>query len=173
MKETFRNGILTISLIVGLVVGSLISFAAPAQAVSHTNVATQVHVPAKKLSKTKKANNKRSRAYYIAKTKYKGVRYKWGGTTRRGWDCSGFVTYVYRGAGVISKKSRFTSRSIKNSRKLKRTYHPKPGDIVVNHGGSHSGIYVGKNTMIAAQSPARGTRKGKIIGKRQYYTIRP
>lgn len=189
-NETFRNRNLAIVLIVGLV-GSLFGLATPAQAavptsVVSTQVATYglVSVPTKK-KKTKKkssATTKRAKALKVAKNDYKGVRYRSGGTSRKGWDCSGFVTYVYKKAGAKStKSSRWTTRSIRNDKKLKRTSNPKPGDIVYNS-PTHVGIYIGKKNgkpyMISARNPSKGTTQhpvkwGYVKSKNiKYYTIR-
>lgn len=189
-NETLRNGSLAIVLIVGLV-GSMIGLASPAQAsvptsVVSTQVATSglVSVPAKKKTTKKKssATIKRGKALKVAKTDYKGVKYSSGGTTRKGWDCSGFVTYVYKKAGAKSKNSsRWTTKSIKNDKKLKRTNNPKPGDIVYNS-PTHVGIYIGKKNgkpyMISARNPSKGTTQhpvkwGYVKSKNiKYFTIK-
>lgn len=180
-KETLRNGSLAIVLIVGLV-ASMFGLATPANAAAHsvtTQVSAAKHVTAKKSSSVDK---KRSKAYSVAKSSYKGVRYRSGGTTRKGWDCSGFVTYVYKNAGAKNKKSsRWTTRSIRNDKSLKRTYNPKPGDIVYNS-SSHVGIYIGKKKgkpyMISARNPRAGTTEhpvkwGYVKAKNiKYYTLK-
>lgn len=33
-----------------------------------------------------------------------GVPYVWGGNTRKGWDCSGFVLYCLRTSGAVPKE---------------------------------------------------------------------
>lgn len=99
-----------------------------------------------------------SSAYGVAVSSYKGVPYVWGGKSRKGWDCSGFITYVYENAGM--KIGRWTTRSIKTDPRLKRTSTPRPGDIVYNS-PTHAGIYIGniKGTpsMISARNPQAGT----------------
>ncbi|MGO2031354.1 MAG: C40 family peptidase, partial [Glutamicibacter ardleyensis] len=59
--------------------------------------------------------------------KYSGVPYVWGGNTPSGWDCSGFVKYVYAQHGI--NIARGTS-AILGSGQFKRTSSPKPGDLV-------------------------------------------
>lgn len=110
----------------------------------------------------------------IVKHAYAGVGtpYVWGGTSpSKGWDCSGFVQYVYKQAGVSIPRN---TSAILGSGKFTRTESPKAGDLVFQRGGSHVGIYVGNGKMIGAQNPSVGTilhdvTRNPVYG---YYTLK-
>lgn len=102
--------------------------------------------------------------------KYSGVPYVWGGNTPSGWDCSGFIKYVYAQHGI--NIARGTS-AILGSGQFKRTSSPKPGDLVFQNGGGHVGIYLGGGQMIGAQNPTVDTMihsvtRNPLYG---YYTL--
>ncbi|WP_460463842.1 C40 family peptidase [Arthrobacter pigmenti] len=83
-------------------------------------------------------------------TSHKGVPYQWGGESTSGWDCSGFVQYVYAQHGIdLPRTYQWHS--------MNRTKNPQPGDVVVQNGGSHVGIYLGGGKMISALNPSQGT----------------
>ena len=81
-----------------------------------------------------------------------GVPYVFGGTGRRGVDCSGLTRYAYQAAGIAlphlaaaqARMGRWISK-----RRL------RPGDLVVFNRGGHVAMYVGDGYVIAASS-ARG-----------------
>ncbi|GAA3328067.1 MULTISPECIES: C40 family peptidase [Paeniglutamicibacter] len=103
--------------------------------------------------------------------KYVGVPYVWGGNTPSGWDCSGFVKYVYAKHGI--NIARGTS-AIRASGQFVRTSSPKPGDLVFQNGGGHVGIYLGGGKMIGAQNPTVDTMlhdvsRNPLYG---YYTLK-
>jgi cell wall-associated NlpC family hydrolase len=83
-----------------------------------------------------------------------GVRYTYGGSSpATGFDCSGFVRYVYGHFGVRlahSSFAQFTSGFRVNRRAL------EPGDLVFFDGLGHVGIYIGHGRFIHA--PHTGTR---------------
>jgi cell wall-associated NlpC family hydrolase len=82
-----------------------------------------------------------------------GVRYSWGGSSpRTGFDCSGFVRYVYGHFGVSLAHSSFADYW--RGRKVGR-WAMKPGDLVFFDGEGHVGIYVGHGRFIHA--PHTGT----------------
>ncbi len=88
----------------------------------------------------------------IAGLAYTGIGrpYVWGGTTPNGWDCSGFTQWVYAQAGIsIPRVNAWTA--------MKPTSAPTPGDLVMQNGGAHVGIYVGNGMMISALNPSQGT----------------
>lgn len=80
-----------------------------------------------------------------------GVPYAWGGTTTKGFDCSGFLNYVYSKSGVVLPRT--TSDIWNHSTKVSK---PAVGDVVFfetyKTGPSHAGIYLGNNEFIHASS---------------------
>ncbi|HET7415220.1 MAG TPA: LysM peptidoglycan-binding domain-containing protein [Arthrobacter sp.] len=97
---------------------------------------------------------------------YAGVPYQWGGESLSGWDCSGFVQYVYAQHGIDLPR-------VYQWHAMNRTSNPQPGDVVVQNGGSHVGIYLGGGKMISALNPSQGTMVHNVnampvVG---YYTI--
>ncbi|MCY0906091.1 C40 family peptidase [Arthrobacter sp. H14-L1] len=81
---------------------------------------------------------------------YAGGRYVWGGSVPGGWDCSGFVQWVYAQHGI--NLPRTFQWNV-----MTPTGNPRPGDLVVQNGGSHVGIYLGNGQMISALNPSQGT----------------
>ena len=94
----------------------------------------------------------------IVKTafKYMGVPYVFGGSTPRGFDCSGFVQYVYRENGI--KTPRMAHHQFYAGTPIKKS-QLRPGDLVFFEtytvGISHVGIYIGNNNFIHASSSGR------------------
>ncbi len=88
---------------------------------------------------------------------YQGARYRSGGTSRGGFDCSGFTRYVYAKYGVSLPHS--SAAQARVGRPVPRG-QLKPGDIVYFHtyrrGPSHVGIYTGNNKFVHASTHGRG-----------------
>ena len=77
-----------------------------------------------------------------------GVPYVYGGSSpRAGFDCSGFVSYVYKHFGIALPHSSYAQLS--HGRRVLRKYL-KPGDLVFFAGGGHVGIYLRGNRVIDA-----------------------
>ncbi len=101
-----------------------------------------------------------------------GHPYVWGGTSfLLGWDCSGFVQWAYRQAGVELPRT-------EQWRAMVPTSAPQPGDLVAqNQDGpdhwSHVGIYVGDGMMISALNPDVGTvlLPTSATGTSRYFTL--
>ncbi len=89
---------------------------------------------------------------------YRGMPYRWGGDTTRGFDCSGFVKAVYRKWGIYLPHC--AAEQIHSGERIPRS-KLQPGDLVFfkntyRHGPSHVGIYVGNGWFIHAADPAQG-----------------
>lgn len=82
-----------------------------------------------------------------------GVPYVWGGGTPDGFDCSGFIQYVYVQNGVSMPRTAAEQYNVGTS--ITKT-QLKPGDLVFfetyKPGPSHVGIYLGGNRFIHASS---------------------
>ena len=90
-----------------------------------------------------------------------GCKYVYGGTTPSGFDCSGYVKYVFSHFGV--KLSRTSASQYSNSVRISKS-ELNVGDLVFftqTRGSSkvgHVGIYVGGGQFIHAASPGKGVR---------------
>jgi peptidoglycan DL-endopeptidase CwlO len=108
-----------------------------------------------------------SRVVKIAK-RYLGVRYKFGGESPAGFDCSGLVEFVYAQVGIHLPHSAIEQGRIGHRVSLA---HAVPGDVVVMNGGAHVGIYIGDHEMIDAPEPGRRVSVDKIYDN-DYYIVR-
>jgi cell wall-associated NlpC family hydrolase len=82
-----------------------------------------------------------------------GVPYRWGGTSpSTGFDCSGFVQFVYRHYGIHLPRTTYSQ--FDTGRRVPRSAL-RPGDLVFFDGVGHVGLYVGGGRFIHA--PHSGT----------------
>ncbi|MDO4671104.1 MAG: C40 family peptidase, partial [Aerococcus sp.] len=93
---------------------------------------------------------------------YLGTPYVWGGSTPSGFDCSGFVQYVYAQAG--RQLSRVTQTQEFEGPRISVS-EAKPGDLLFwgSYGNSyHVAIYVGNGQYIHAPQPGESVSYGTI-----------
>ena len=91
----------------------------------------------------------------VSKAKeYMGTPYVYGGSTPSGFDCSGFVYYVFRQCGYSVTRTATTQNG--DGVQVSRS-ELQPGDILIFYnsaksGIGHSGIYIGGGEFIHASS---------------------
>ncbi|SAY97511.1 C40 family peptidase [Cardiobacterium hominis] len=101
--------------------------------------------------------------------KFIGTPYVWGGTSPKGFDCSGLVHYLYQKQGVsIPRNSR------EQFSRLPVASNPQPGDLVFfrrNGTINHVGLYLGGGKMLHAPQTGSKVRiedMGRPNWKRRY-----
>jgi cell wall-associated NlpC family hydrolase len=120
--------------------------------------------PEKKRETTRSTRGERVAS--IAK-RYLGVPYRWGGESpKTGFDCSGFVQYVFSRVGV--SLPRVVSAQWTVGRRVSRSAL-RPGDIVFFNGLGHDGIYIGGNRFVHSPSSGDVVKISTITG---YYADR-
>jgi cell wall-associated NlpC family hydrolase len=82
-----------------------------------------------------------------------GTPYHWGGSTPAGFDCSGYIQYVYARFGVRMDHSTY---AIRGAFPPVSRANLRAGDIVFFAGDGHAGIYIGRGRFI--HSPSSGKR---------------
>jgi len=99
---------------------------------------------------------------YTHYNEWRGVRYRDGGMSKKGIDCSGFVHLAYK--QKLHKSIPRSTELMSESGKKININKVKPGDVVFFKTGwkvRHVGIYVGKGEFIHASS-SRGVTKSKL-----------
>jgi cell wall-associated NlpC family hydrolase len=116
--------------------------------------------------KAPQASARGTRVATIAQ-RYLGVAYRYGGESpRTGFDCSGFVQYVFSRVGV--SLPRVVSAQWRVGRRVSRSAL-RPGDIVFFNGLGHDGIYIGGNRFVHSPSSGDVVKISTITG---YYADR-
>ncbi|MCK1996008.1 C40 family peptidase [Psychrobacillus psychrodurans] len=91
-----------------------------------------------------------------------GTKYRGGGTTKAGFDCSGFVSYVYNDLGVSLPRT--SSGMYASGSKIDKS-DLSSGDLVFfntsGRGVSHVGIYIGDGKFIHS-STSKGVKIDKL-----------
>jgi len=82
--------------------------------------------------------------------RYIGTPYVYGGSTPDGFDCSGFVSYVYAQLGVSLPR---TDTAIKAAGTIISRADAQPGDLIWSPG--HISIYAGGNDQIDSPRPGK------------------
>jgi len=107
--------------------------------------------------KAKKQNELRQRKAIVQTAKlYLGSKYVYGGSSTKGFDCSGLCQYVYKQHGIaLPRNSKAQKKALLSRRAVRKL---KPGDLVffgrlrVNHVGIVVGSGKDRLVMIHAAS---------------------
>ncbi len=158
--------------------------AAEAKAKAEAAAKAQAAAKAKKASSNKSSSytapaaSGKGGAIVSQARKYLGVRYVYGGTTPKGFDCSGLVQYVCRSLGITVNRT--AASQFRNGKAVSKS-DLQPGDLVFFAKGGrihHVGIYIGGGQMIHAPhtgdvvrvaSINSGYYKSRYAGARRVY----
>ena len=115
---------------------------------------------ARKAGKTYQLSNDDKKKLLDYAKFFKGGKYVWGGTTPKGFDCSGYVQYLYKKSGVNLPRTAWSQS--KKGIPIDKS-HLQEGDLLFfltdKKRGipvTHVGIYLGHGEMIHAASKKKG-----------------
>ncbi|AUI66380.1 MULTISPECIES: NlpC/P60 family protein [Glaesserella] len=163
MQKSFFN--LTKSFLLSTLIVASMSFSSMAYASLSTKAATPTQLikarPATDLElgksnqTTSDANNKVLSVY----RHWAGTRYRLGGTTKAGIDCSAFVKTVMSSAFNLhlprsTAEQKYSGKSISKSQL-------RPGDLVFFRKNNHVGVYIGNGKFVHASS-SRGVTTSSL-----------
>ena len=147
---------------------------------AHTREPVNKHATKKR--KVKRVATKRAAGKHLQKTISPGLRavqianqltgipYRWGGASpRSGFDCSGFVQYVYAKVGV--SLPHHAASQYGHGRQVPRGTL-RPGDLVFFSGLGHVGIYAGGGKFIHAPQSGTTVRWSRLSSHGSYYGAR-
>lgn len=125
-----------------------------------SSTGTAVSVSALKNSSNYISGSSKADAIIATAKKYIGVPYLWAGSTPSGFDCSGFVQYVFKAHSISLNRTAATQ--YKHGTYVSKS-NLQPGDLVFfqntyKAGISHVGIYIGDGQFIHSSSS-----KGVVI----------
>jgi cell wall-associated NlpC family hydrolase len=104
-----------------------------------------------------------------------GTPYVWGGTSPDGFDCSGFVQYVYKEMGIDLPRVSFQQANAGKRIGLNKL---TPGDLVSwdnsprNPGADHIAIYLGDGKIIEAPRPGMAVRIRRLDSNEDAWGVR-
>ena len=151
------------SIVLSLVAFVTLSQGKPEKIVINDTIQKSAKTP--KTTKSQKSQKSQKSLIKTAK-KYLGIKYKYGGTTTRGLDCSAFVQKVFKKHGKnLPRTSRQQIKIGKTISKKKL----KSGDLVFfgNKKINHVGIFLGNGRFIHASSGAKKVTISKL--NKKYY----
>jgi cell wall-associated NlpC family hydrolase len=97
-----------------------------------------------------------------------GARYRYGGASPRGFDCSGLTMYVYQQLGVKLPHRASAQLNDRYGQRIQGLEELAPGDLVFfkrttkARGITHVALYVGDGMMVSANSPRTGVQHVSI-----------
>jgi cell wall-associated NlpC family hydrolase len=97
---------------------------------------------------------------------YVGTPYVFGGSNPRGFDCSGYVMFVYAQFGVELRHSVTAQARVGI---IVSPEDARPGDVVIFNDHSHNGIYAGNGQFYHAPQPGDRVKLAPIFDPRHYF----
>lgn len=140
----------------------------PAGSNSGTSAGTNTGSAVKAPASTGSATGQQIADYAL---QFVGCRYVWGGTSpETGFDCSGFVQYVYKQFGY--QLNRVACDQARNGEHVDSA-NIQPGDVLCFYSSAnyigHTGIYIGNNKFVHASTSTTGVIISELNG---YYFTR-
>ncbi|WP_066518270.1 C40 family peptidase [Curtobacterium ammoniigenes] len=99
---------------------------------------------------------------------YIGTPYVFGGATPAGFDCSGYVMYVYAQFGIKLQHSVPLQDAVGTTIPVSQA---QPGDVVIFDNEGHEGFYMGNGEIMDAPSPG-GRVSIRPIWNQPYHIVR-
>lgn len=139
--------------------------ACSSQAPRATTVAVQPAM-AKPVPASARRNMRRTQGEYAAAAALKqvGVPYRYGGSTSRGFDCSGLISYAYAIAGKAMPR---TTSALWRDLQPVGVHQLRVGDVLffdIEGKMSHVGLYIGDNRFVHAPSSGKSVTVARLDG---------